>query len=138
MNRKWIASGALALSFLCSCRSNAPRENSPAVAGVREVSASQLKSWMAASEPFTLIDVREDKEWREGHASSALHIPRLTLSDRIGAIAPDKAARIVLYCRSGRRSALSAGTLQRLGYTNVFSLAGGLKDYVQAGLPIQR
>lgn len=140
MNSKWIASGALLLSVLFGCRlSSAPEKpKSPPIEGIQEISASHLKNWMTASQPLTLIDVREDDEWRAGHASSALHISRWTLAEKIGAAVPDKTARIVLYCRSGKRSAVSAVTLQRLGYTNVFSLAGGLKEYEQAALPVER
>jgi sulfur-carrier protein adenylyltransferase/sulfurtransferase len=93
---------------------------------------------MAAGQPMTLIDVREDDEWRAGHAVAALHIPRWKLWERIAAVVPDKGARIVLYCKGGARSAAAASTLQRLGYTNVFSLAGGFKSYQLAGLPALR
>jgi phage shock protein E len=147
MNSKWIASGALTLSLLCSCKSsNAPeRQISPqespaknASEQISEISAAQLKDWMASGQPLTLIDVREDNEWQAGHAASAIHVSRWTLSEKIGAVVPDKTARIVLYCLAGKRSAMAAGTLQKMGYTNVFSLAGGFKDYQLAGLPIYK
>jgi rhodanese-related sulfurtransferase len=101
------------------------------------VSSQELKDWMATGKQFTLIDVREDHEWRTGHAATALHITRGTLSDRISSAAPDKAAAIVLYCKGGVRSAASAATLQKLGYTNVHSLIGGFLKYQLAGLPVQ-
>jgi rhodanese-related sulfurtransferase len=140
MNRTWFALAVLSASLLCSCQSTglSSAQSGPALAGIREVSCSQLKDWMAASKPFTLIDVREDKEWSDGHAAAALHISRWTLSQKIDAAVPDKNGCIVLYCLSGKRSAASAVTLQRLGYTNVYSLAGGLRDYERAGLPTQR
>jgi rhodanese-related sulfurtransferase len=139
MNPTWFALGVLTASLLCSCQSTglSSAQSSPALAGIREVSASQLKGWMAASKPFKLIDVREDQEWSDGHAAAAIHISRWTLSQKIDAAAPDRNGCIVLYCLSGKRSAASAVTLQRLGYTNVFSLAGGLREYERAGLPIQ-
>jgi rhodanese-related sulfurtransferase len=140
MNWKWIAISALTLTLLCSCQSadSAKAQSGSMITGVREVSVAQLRSWMAASQPLTLIDVREDDEWQAGHVPSARHISRFTLPEKIGTVAPDKSARVVLYCRSGKRSAASFLTLQRLGYTDVFSLAGGLQAYTQAGLPIQR
>jgi rhodanese-related sulfurtransferase len=146
MNSRWIVGGALVLSLLCSCRSsNGPErqtsQQEPPATGaaeqIREISTSQLKDWITAGQPFTLIDVREDDEWQAGHAASAIHISRWTLVKRIGAAVPDKAARVVLYCRSGKRSAMAAGVLQRMGYTSVFSLAGGFKDYQLVGLPVQ-
>jgi hypothetical protein len=57
----------------------------------------ELKNWMAAAQPVTLIDVREDDEWRAGHASAALHISRWKLEASIGSAVPDKNARIALY-----------------------------------------
>jgi rhodanese-related sulfurtransferase len=147
MNSKWIASGALTLSLLCSCKSsNGPERQTsqtefPAKSAseqIREVSSAQLKDWMASGQPLTLIDVREDNEWQAGHAASAMHISRWTLPEKIGTVVPDKTARIVLYCLAGKRSAMATEALQRLGYTNVFSLAGGFRDYQLAGLPIRQ
>ena len=145
MNRTTLA--PLALALLCACPPSAEcRDQSPKpeanpqadVERVKEASTSQLKSWMSAHEKLLLIDVREDNEWQEGHASSAIHVARWTLSSRIGSVAPDKSSRIVLYCRSGMRSAAAAITLQKLGYTNVFSLTGGFNEYQRAGLPVQK
>jgi rhodanese-related sulfurtransferase len=67
-----------------------------------------------------------------------MHISRGTLTGRIGSVVPDKTARIVLYCLGGVRSAAAAETLQKMGYTNVYSLTGGFKNYQLAGLPVQR
>jgi rhodanese-related sulfurtransferase len=149
MDKRWIATVTLILSPLCSCESSrgpelqaAKREASIPANGVseqiKEISTSQLKEWMTTGQTFTLIDVREDNEWQGGHAASAMHISRWTLSGNIGTVAPDKTARIVLYCLGGVRSAASAVTLQRMGYSNVFSLAGGFRNYQLAGLPIQK
>jgi rhodanese-related sulfurtransferase len=93
---------------------------------------------MDSGEKLLLIDVREDTEWQAGHAASAIHIGRGTLESGIERAAPDKAQRVVLYCRSGSRSALAADTLQKMGYSNVFSLAGGFTGYQAAGLPSQK
>ena len=105
---------------------------------IKEVSTSQLKDWMTTGQKLTLIDVREDNEWQAGHAAAAIHISRGTLSGKIGTVVPDKSARIVLYCLGGVRSAAAAATLQKMGYTHVFSLTGGFKNYQLAGLPIQK
>jgi rhodanese-related sulfurtransferase len=149
MDTRWIASVALMLSLLCSCRpSGGPeyqasqRESSipakDASEQVKEISTSQLIDWMTTGRTFTLIDVREDNEWQAGHAAAAIHISRWTLSGRIGTVVPDKTACIVLYCLGGAQSAAAAESLQKMGYTNVFSLTGGFKNYQLAGLPIQK
>ena len=124
----------------------APQSSSPgfqtlvqeAKSRIREVSATQLKTWMDSGQKLMLIDVREDSEWQAGHATSAIHIGRGTLEREIEKAAPDKAQRVALYCQSGSRSALAADTLQKMGYTNVFSLAGGYTSYQAAGLPSQK
>jgi rhodanese-related sulfurtransferase len=109
----------------------------PAAAQVKEVTSQQLQQWMAAGQPLTLIDVREDDEWQAGHAAAALHISRWIIATEIATAAPDKTARIVLYCKGGVRSAAAAVLLQKQGYTNVYSLAGGFKTYQAAGLPVR-
>jgi rhodanese-related sulfurtransferase len=93
---------------------------------------------MSTGQPLTPIDVREDNEWQAGHAATAIHIPCMALPGAIGTAVPDKTARIVLYCLGGVRSAAAAGALQKMGYTNVFSLTGGFMHYQLEGLPIQK
>ncbi|HEV2447885.1 MAG TPA: rhodanese-like domain-containing protein [Candidatus Sulfopaludibacter sp.] len=105
---------------------------------IREVSSAQLKEWLASPARPILIDVREDSEWQAGHAATAIHIGRGVLEREIEPAVPDKSARVVLYCHSGARSALAADTLQRMGYTSVFSLAGGMQAYQAASLPMQK
>lgn len=82
-----------------------------------------------------LIDVREDSEWSE-HAADAEHIGRGVLERDIVEKVPDKETSIILYCGGGFRSALSADNLQRMGYKNVYSLAGGWKAWKEAGAPV--
>jgi rhodanese-related sulfurtransferase len=145
----WLAAGPLILGLLCSCQSSSgaapqapPKESSvpakDASEQIKEISTSQLKDWMTTGKKLSLIDVREDNEWQAGHAATAIHISLWTLSGKIGTVVPDKSARIVLYCLGGARSAMAAATLQKMGYTNVFSLTGGFKNYQLAGLPIQK
>jgi molybdopterin/thiamine biosynthesis adenylyltransferase/rhodanese-related sulfurtransferase len=79
------------------------------------------------------VDVRERDEWEEGHLPGAVHVPRGSLESRIEQLAPDRDARLVLYCASGARSAFAAKTLEELGYTNVVNLAGGYTDWKRNG-----
>ena len=100
---------------------------------IREVSVDEVRAMPEA----TIVDVREDSEWQEGHVPGALHLSRGTLESRVEKALPDKDAPIVCYCGGGGRSALSADALQRMGYTNVRSLAGGFRGWAAAGNPTE-
>lgn len=82
-----------------------------------------------------LIDVREDNEWERGHADGAEHLGRGIIERDIETAVPEHDAELILYCGGGYRSALAADNLQRMGYTNVYSLAGGWKAWKDAGAP---
>jgi rhodanese-related sulfurtransferase len=86
---------------------------------------------------YVLIDVRETEEWTSGHAAGALHISRGVLEARIEAAVPERDKRLVLYCAGGARSALAVESLQRMGYSNAWSLDGGMAAYKAAGLPME-
>lgn len=85
---------------------------------------------------FYFIDVREDHEFARGCAHGATHKGRGILERDVEQMIPDKNAEIILYCGGGYRSALSAANLQEMGYTRVFSMAGGIKAWRQAGYPL--
>ena len=105
---------------------------------IQEITLEQFTALKGADDKFTLIDVREDSEWQAGRVPGAIHISRGVLEFQIDAKVPQKDSRVVLYCRSGSRSALAADTLQKLGYTKVYSLAGGFAAYQKAGLPTEK
>jgi len=83
-----------------------------------------------------LIDVREDTEWEAGHAPGADHIGKGVIERDIEKLVPDKDAELILYCGGGYRAALAADSLQRMGYTNVASMAGGWRAWVEEGQPV--
>jgi rhodanese-related sulfurtransferase len=85
-----------------------------------------------------LIDVREDGEFENGHARNARHMGRGIIERDIVQTFPDKATELILYCGGGYRSALAAANLQKMGYSNVWSMAGGWKAWKQAGAPTSR
>lgn len=92
-----------------------------------------------ANDPGTLlVDVREESEWAAGHATGAIHLGKGIIERDIEERAPDKATRLLCYCGGGYRSALVAENLQRMGYTNVASVAGGWRAWNEAGLPTTR
>ncbi len=83
-----------------------------------------------------IIDVRTESEYRQGRVQGAIHIPYDEIASRINAVAPNRDARIVLYCRSGRRSGIAEQSLRRLGYTQIEN-KGGLEDMRRAGYPTE-
>ncbi|HEV2687901.1 MAG TPA: rhodanese-like domain-containing protein [Bryobacteraceae bacterium] len=105
---------------------------------IKEVDVDQLKAMQSSGEKFTLVDVREDNEWTAGHAKGAVHISRGVLEREIESQVPRKDTKLVLYCHSGSRSALAADALMKMGFSNVFSLAGGITAYKSAGLPTEK
>lgn len=102
---------------------------------VAETTPEATAAALASASPPLVIDVREDHEWNEGRATGAVHLGKGIIERDIEKLAPDPQAEIVLYCGGGFRSALSADALQKMGYTNVKSMAGGWKAWVKAGLP---
>jgi len=85
-----------------------------------------------------LIDVREDSEWAEGHAKGADHLGKGIIERDIEKLVPDKDAELILYCGGGYRAALAADSLQKMGYTNVASMAGGWRAWLEANAPTER
>ena len=83
-----------------------------------------------------LFDVRADEDWKVGHARGAQHLNRAEIELEIEEQVPNLATRIICYCGGGSRSALVAESLQKMGYTNVRSMAGGFRHWKAAGLPI--
>ncbi len=105
---------------------------------VREVSVAETQARLAARPAAMLVDVREDREWEAGHAAGAVHIGKGVIERDIEGLVPDKGTELILYCGGGFRSALSADVLQRMGYTNVTSMAGGWRAWNEAQAPVAR
>jgi rhodanese-related sulfurtransferase len=104
---------------------------------VREITVAEVKRKLDAGEELRLIDVREDHEWQKDHAAGAEHLGRGIIERDIEKVAPDKDAEIVLYCGGGFRSALAADNLRKMGYTNVLSMAGGIRAWREANYPLE-
>lgn len=105
---------------------------------VRELTIEQVLEKRRRGDKFVFIDVREDSEWAQGRAQGAIHLGRGVIERDIEERIPDKGAEIVLYCGGGFRSALSAESLQKMGYTNVASMDGGIRGWRERGLPEDR
>lgn len=104
---------------------------------VKEVDVAQTRARLSANPAARLIDVREDNEWNEAHAAGAEHLGKGIIERDIEATAPDKSTELILYCGGGYRSALAADVLQQMGYTNVWSMAGGWKAWKESGAPVE-
>jgi len=82
-----------------------------------------------------VIDVRHEREWNDGHMPSALHIPLGHLAERINEVPADRP--VVVHCQGGSRSAIAASLLERLGFSGVTNLQGGMSAWAAAGLPVE-
>ena len=103
---------------------------------ITEISAQEAHE-QAQRGDAVLIDVREDAEFRQGHAQGAKHLSKGVIEVEIEDQVPDLKQPIIVYCGGGSRSALTADNLQNMGYTNVRSLAGGMRAWNEAGLPTE-
>ena len=101
---------------------------------ITEISAADAWKRVEAGDAV-LVDVREESDWREGHAEGATHLSRGVIELEIEEKIPDVKKPIICYCGGGSRSALVTESLQKMGYANVRSLAGGLRAWKEAGLP---
>jgi rhodanese-related sulfurtransferase len=104
---------------------------------VREIPVAETLKAVNGGEA-RLIDVREDSEWAEGHAKGADHLGKGIIERDIEKLVPDKDAELILYCGGGYRAALAADSLQKMGYTNVASMAGGWRAWLEANAPTER
>jgi rhodanese-related sulfurtransferase len=104
---------------------------------VREITVAETQQRMRENTDVKLIDVREDHEWNEAHAAGAIHLSKGIIERDIEKTVPDKDAGLILYCGGGYRSALATDAIQKMGYTNVFSMVGGWKAWKEAGGEIE-
>jgi rhodanese-related sulfurtransferase len=102
---------------------------------VREIGVDETRRKIEGGQA-RVIDVREDNEWAAGHVAGAEHMARGVIERDIIERIPEKNTEMILYCGGGFRSALSADNLQKMGYTNVYSMAGGWRAWKEAGAPV--
>jgi rhodanese-related sulfurtransferase len=101
---------------------------------VKEVTVDDVQKRLQNHEAFYFVDVREDSEWQAGRAAKSIHIGKGVIERDIENVIPNKSADIVLYCGGGYRSILAAESIQKMGYQNVSSMAGGIREWRQRGL----
>ena len=107
-------------------------------ARIRELDSPGLLRKLQQKASFQLIDVREADEYASGRIPGAQHLSKGIIERDIETAVPDPNAEIVLYCGGGFRSALAAESLQKMGYTKVWSLAGGWREWLAAGHPTEK
>ena len=105
-----------------------PSATTPSVAEYQKITAAQAKEKMNETDDWILLDVRTSEEFKEKRIEGAILIPDYEISNRAENEISDKDAIILIYCRSGRRSAAAAHEMVRMGYTNVYDL-GGIIDW---------
>lgn len=107
-----------------------------AKAAITTISSSEAEALYREGEVL-FLDVREPAEFEKGHIPGAVNIPMKQVAQKISQTAPDKESRILIYCRSGRRSALVTADLMKAGYTRLMNLGGGIKAWTKAGYPVK-
>jgi rhodanese-related sulfurtransferase len=105
---------------------------------IRETTVDEVKARLDRGEKFTLVDVREESEYAMYHLPGAIHLGKGVIERDIEEQVPDLNAPLVLYCGGGFRSALAADNLQKMGYTNVISMDGGVRDWGAKSFPFAK
>jgi rhodanese-related sulfurtransferase len=107
-------------------------------ARVKEVGVDGVKARIDHGEKFLLIDVREESEFAKDHLPGAIHLGKGIIERDIEATVPDLNSPMILYCGGGFRSALAADNLQRMGYTQVLSMDGGIREWREKHFPLTK
>jgi sulfur-carrier protein adenylyltransferase/sulfurtransferase len=102
---------------------------------IEELDVAQARDEIERGEAV-LLDTREPHEFEDSHLEGATLVPPATVSERIEELVPDRSQRVILYCRTGSRSARAADQLQTLGYENVANVAGGIEAWQELDLPV--
>lgn len=105
---------------------------------VQECTVQTVHDRLEKGDSFVLVDVREDSEWQSGHIPGAVHLGKGVIERDVETKFPDPNTPLVLYCGGGYRSVLAAEALQKMGYTNVISMDGGIRGWREAGLDEQK
>ena len=105
---------------------------------VRECSVDDVKKKLDQGQKFLLIDVREDNEWAKDHLPGAIHLGKGVIERDVEGRVPELDTPMVLYCGGGYRSAMAADNLQKMGYTNVISMDGGISGWREKNYPLTK
>jgi len=103
---------------------------------IREVSVNDVKAKLDRNEKLVLVDVREESEYARDHLPGAIHLGKGIIERDIEQCVPELDTPLILYCGGGYRSALAADNLQKMGYTNVLSMDGGIRGWRENSFPL--
>jgi rhodanese-related sulfurtransferase len=103
---------------------------------VRETDVETVKKRMDHGDRFLLVDVREESEFAKDHLPGAIHLGKGVIERDVEARVPELSTEMILYCGGGYRSALAADNLQKMGYTNVISMDGGIRGWREKNYPL--
>jgi rhodanese-related sulfurtransferase len=105
---------------------------------IREINVDEVKKRLDRGDKFLLVDVREESEFANDHLPGAVHLGKGVIERDIEARVPQLDTEMVLYCGGGFRSALAADNLQKMGYTKVISMDGGIRGWREKGFPLTK
>jgi rhodanese-related sulfurtransferase len=105
---------------------------------VRETNVDAVRTRLDRGDKFVLVDVREESEFAKDHLPGAIHMGKGVIERDVEVKVPDLNAEMILYCGGGFRSALAADNLQKMGYKNVMSMDGGIREWREKGYPLTR
>ena len=105
---------------------------------VKETTVDEVKEKLDSGEKFLLLDVREESEFAKDHLPGAIHLGKGVIERDVEGRVPDVKTPVILYCGGGFRSALAADNLQRMGYTKVVSMDGGVREWREKNYPMTR
>jgi rhodanese-related sulfurtransferase len=105
---------------------------------IKEISIDEVKQRLDRGEELLLVDVREESEFAKDHLPGAIHLGKGVIERDVEGRVPDLNTPLVLYCGGGFRSAIAADNLQKMGYTRVRSMDGGIRGWREKGLPLTR
>ena len=105
---------------------------------IRETNVDAVRARLDRGDKFVLVDVREESEFAKDHLPGAIHMGKGVIERDVEMKVPDWNTEMVLYCGGGFRSALAADNLQKMGYTNVISMDGGIREWREKGYPLRR
>jgi len=105
---------------------------------IQETTVDEVKNKLDRGDNFLLIDVREDNEYAKDHLPGAIHLGKGIIERDVEERVPDLNTPMILYCGGGFRSALAADNLQKMGYTQVISMDGGIREWREKGFPLTK
>ena len=105
---------------------------------VRETTVDAVKTRLDRGDKFLLVDVREESEYAKDHLPGAIHLGKGVIERDVEAKVPDTSTEMILYCGGGFRSALAADNPQKMGYTNVISMDGGIRGWREKAFPLTK